>query len=71
MSNNVIIPIVYAKLTHFNNFMAERLIVVPRPTVDRCIEYSDPIVADKRRRLGYGMEPEDCLHVREYVNLCL
>ena len=43
--------------------------MVLRPTVDPYPDTSDPVVADKRRVLGYGMEPASCPHVGEYIHL--
>ena len=69
MSNNVIISTAHAKSSRVDHLMANPLIMVPRPTVDPYIDNSDPIVANKRRGLGYGMEPEFYLRVGEYIHL--
>ncbi len=65
MSNYVIISTAYARGSSAEHLSAEPLIMVPRPTVDPYVDTTDPIVADKRRGLGYGMEPESCPHVGE------
>ncbi len=44
--------------------------MVPRSTVNPYTDYSDPIAAEKRRELGYGMESERSSHIEEYIHLC-
>ncbi len=58
MSNNVIIASAHAKGSRIEHLTAEPLIMDSRPTLDPYIDTSDPIVADKRRGLVYGMETE-------------
>ena len=63
MPDNVIIPTAHARGSRVDHLSAEPLVMVPRPTVDPYIPYSDLVVADKRRGLGYGMEPESVRRV--------
>ncbi len=37
--------------------------MVPHPTVDTYVDHTDPIISDKHRGLGLGIEPEGCLRV--------
>ncbi len=65
MANNVIISTARAEGSRVDHLPTEPLIMVPRPIVDPYIDYTDPIVMDKRRGLGYGIEPEECPRVCE------
>ncbi len=69
MSKNVIISTAHARYSRVDYLLAEPLIMVSRPTVDPYVGATDPTVADKRRRLGYGTEPEGCPRVGEYMHL--
>ncbi len=68
ISNNVIISTAHARGSLVDRFLAEPLIMVPRPTVDPYVDTTDPIVTDKRRGMRYGMEPEGLPRVGEYIH---
>ncbi len=69
MPNNVIIPTAYARGSRVDYLSVEPLIMVPRPTVEPYVDHTAPIIADKRRGLGFGMEPEGCPRVGECIHL--
>ncbi len=71
MSTNVIISIARAEGSRVDHLPAEPVVMVPRPTVDPYIDYTDDIFMDKRRGLGYGMEPEVFPRVGEYIHFTL
>ena len=68
MPNYLIISAKHAKGFSLDHLSAEALIMVPRPTVDPNIDYSDPIVAHKRKSLEYDMEPGGCTCVIQYMD---
>ena len=69
MPNNVINHSAHAEGSRVDHLPVEPLIMVPRLTVNPYIDYTDPVVAEKRNGLGYSMEFEGCIRVGEYIHL--
>ena len=69
MSTNIYSSTARPEFSRLYYLQGEPLNMVPRPIFDPFIDYTDAVVMDKRKGLGYEMEPEDNPRVGEYIHL--
>ena len=69
MANDFIVHTAHPRGSRLDHLSVEPLIMVPSFTVQPYINHTDPIIADKRRGIGYGMELERFPRVEEYIHL--
>ncbi len=69
MFTNFIFATERAEVSLVDHLPSEPFVMVPHSTVDFYVDYTDATVMGNLWELGFGMEPQVCPRIGEYIYL--